>query len=227
VTTPVVDSIPATLSSTTPALGEEITLTRTNAAFSFNPDAGVTVGGPATVTSVAGDGSSISFVPQPGSTGNVIVEGVTIAEFSLSLPAKQPGITVPPATPLAGTESPATAPAITVPAPGGTTRLFDDATFTAPDITADGGVAAQYYKITLAAPATLTISISSGDAAPDLDGVICLDGTCADPDQQDFSIASAAHDESAAVALPAGTHILAVVNFDGAPTDFINVTITR
>jgi hypothetical protein len=228
VTTPVVDSIPATLSSTTPALGQEVTLTRTDAAFSFDPDAAVTVGGLAGLgQSVAADGSSITFVPPPGATGNVSVDGVTVAGFSLALPSKTPSMTVPPATPIAGTESPATAPALTVPAPGGTTRVFDDAVFSAADITADGGVGAQYYKITVGAPTTLTISISSSDGGPDLDGVVCLDGTCADPDQQDFSLASVAHDESSEVDLPAGTHTLAVVNFDGAPTDFVLIEITR
>lgn len=107
VTTPVVDIIPAALSSTAPALGEEVTLTCTDAAFSSNPD-GVLVGLSAIMISVAADGSSISFVPAPAATGNVIVDGVTIAGFSLLLPAKQPSITVPPATPIAGTESPAT-----------------------------------------------------------------------------------------------------------------------
>lgn len=224
VTTPVVDSIPSTLSSTTPALGEELTLTRTDAAFSFDADAAVSVGLPATVTSVAADGSSISFVPAPGSAGSVTVDGVTIVGFSLTLPAQEPSITVPPATPIAGTGDPATAPAIAVPAVGETTRVFDDAVFTAADITGDGGVGAQYYSITVGAPTTLTISISSGDGAPDLDGVLCNDTACSAPD---FSLASTAHDESAEVTLAAGTHILAVVNFDGAATDFVLIQVAR
>jgi hypothetical protein len=225
VTTPVVDTVPSTLSSTAPALGEEVTLTRTDGAFSFNADAGVSVGLPALVTSVAGDGSSISFVPLPGSAGTVLVDGVTIAGFSLALPAPQSIIdTVPAATPIAGTDSPATAPAIAVPGPGGTTRVFDDAVFTAADITGDGGVGAQYYSITVGAPTTLTISISSGDAVPDLDGVLCNDQACSAPD---FSLASTAHDESAEVTLAAGTHILAVVNFDGAPTDFVLIEVAQ
>lgn len=226
VTTAVVDSVPSTLSTTTPALGEEITLTRTDAAFSFNADATVNVGLDAIVTSVAVDGSSISFVPLPTSAGPVFVNGVTIGGFSLTLPAQQPPIdTVPAATPIAGTESPSTAPALAVPAPGGTTRVFDDATFIAPDdISGDGGVAAQYYSITVGAPTTLTISISSGDGVPDLDGVLCDDLTCTTPD---FTVASTAHDESAEVTLTAGTHLLAVVNFDGGDTDFVLIELSR
>jgi hypothetical protein len=224
VTTPVVDSVPATLSNATPALGEEVTLTRTDAAFAFNADAAVTVGGPVIGTSVAPDGSSISFVPLPGSTGGVTVAGVTIAGFSLTLPAKAPSITVPPVTPIAGTGDPSTAPGIAVPGPGGTTRVFDDAVFTAADITGDGGVGAQYYSITVGAPTTLTITIGSGDSGPDLDGVLCSDVACTAPD---FTLASVAHDESAEVTLAAGTHILAVVNFDGAPTDVIFIEITQ
>jgi hypothetical protein len=126
---------------------------------------------------------------------------------------------------MVGTGATATAPALPVPgAAGQSSSTYDDAVFTAADITGDGGVGAQYYRITLAAPTTLTISISSADDVPDLDGVLCSDLTCSAPD---FSLASTAHHESAAVALAAGTHILAVVNFDGAPTDWVNVTITR
>ncbi|HEU4680627.1 MAG TPA: hypothetical protein VFS51_02700 [Gemmatimonadales bacterium] len=227
VTAAVVDSIPATLSATAPAVNEVVTLTRTDAAFTFDPDAVLLVGADAlsVVTARAADGSSISFVPRPLAAGNVSVDGVTIVGFSLTLPAQAPPITVGPATPIAGTGDPATAPALPVPAAAGqATATFDDAVFTAADITGDGGVGAQYYTITLGAPATLTISISSTAGEPDLDGVICNDTACSAPD---FTLASTAHDESAAVALAAGTHILAVVNFDGVATDYINVTIAR
>ena len=40
-------------------------------------------------------------------------------------------------------------------------------------------------------------------------------------------MASTAHDEEGAVDLPAGTFILAVVNFDGGATDWVRITITR
>ncbi|MGH7527319.1 MAG: hypothetical protein ACREMX_11520 [Gemmatimonadales bacterium] len=227
VTTPVVDSIPSTLSTTAPALGSPVTLTRTDPAFAFDPAAAVAVGGNAEQfdVAVAGDGSSITFTPRPGATGNVSVDGVVIAGFALDLPSQTPNLTVPAVTPIAGTGDPATAPALPVPAAvGQSTTTFDDAVYTAADITGDGGVGAQYYTITLGAPATLTIGISSDDGGPDLDGVICNDTTCSVPN---FALASTAHDESAAVALAAGTHILAVVNFDGADSDFVRVKITR
>ncbi len=227
VTTSVVDGFPATLSNATPALTEPVTLTRSDPAFAFDPAAVPAVGGASNQldVSVAGDGSSITFTPRPGATGNVSVDGVVIAGFTLDLPSLAPNLTVPALTPIAGTGDPATAPALPVPAaPGQSTLTWDDAVFTAADITGDGGVGAQYYTITLAAPATLTISISSDDGAPDLDGVICNDTSCSVPN---FALASAAHDESAAVALAAGTHILAIVNFDGGATDFVRVTIAR
>jgi hypothetical protein len=227
VTTPVVDSFPSTVSDPAPDANEAVTLTSTDANFSLAADAGVLVGGTvAAITARAGDGSSLAFVPAPGVTGSVTVTGVEVVGFPLELPSTAPAITVSSTvTAIAGTDDPATAPALPVPAAAGlSTSTFDDAVFTAADITGDGGVGAQYYTITLGAAATLTISISSADGVPDLDGVICNDVACSVPD---FSVASTAHDESAAVALAAGTHILAIVNFDGGPTDWFNVTITR
>ncbi len=230
VTTPVVENVPSTVSDAAPDVNEAVTITSTDANFTFLPTAGVTVGATAAVvTGVAGDGSSVTFIAPPGTTGALTVSGVDVVGFPLTLPSTAGAITVSSTvTPLAGTDDPSTAPALPVPAAAGeSTVTFDDATFTAADITADGGVSAQYYTITVAAEATFTISISSSDGGPDLDGVICGDGTCADVNQQDFTLASVAHDESDSVTLAAGTHLLALVNFDGATTDWVNVTITR
>jgi hypothetical protein len=198
-------------------VNEEVTLTRTDASFSFDPAATVVVGAvPAVVTSVAGDGSSIGFVPDAGATGNVTVGGVAIGGFALTLPAQAPSMTVDTVIPvLPGTGATATAPSVSV-----LGQFFDDAVFTAADITPDGGVGAQYYQFTLAAETTFTLTLRSNDGVPDLDAVFCGDPACA---SLTGFVATAAHDEVGAVTLPAGTHFLAVVNFDGAPTDFINV----
>ncbi|HEY5939232.1 MAG TPA: hypothetical protein VIT87_00330, partial [Gemmatimonadales bacterium] len=85
VTTPVVDSAPATVSSATPAGGAAVTLTSTNAAFTFDAGTKVLVGADTAVTNSAA-GGSMSFTPLPGSTGQVSVAGVQVAGFPLALP---------------------------------------------------------------------------------------------------------------------------------------------
>ena len=74
ITTAVVDSIPATLSSATPALGQPVTVTITDGSFTFDPAAALSVGADATSLVLDQDASSITFVPNPGAAGNITVE---------------------------------------------------------------------------------------------------------------------------------------------------------
>lgn len=226
IATPRIDSLDAAFTTTTPTSGQPIVMTA--AGFSFQPTAAVTVAGaPAIINARAVDGSSITFQVVPGTIGAVVVDSAfltTLPQFPLSLAARDT-IVAGPVSALAGTGSTTTAPNTDAPAaPGLGAAIFDAATFTAPDITGDGGVAAQYYKLTLAAPATLHITIASDNGVPDLDGVLCSDTACSAPD---FSLASVAHDEAADVTLPAGVTYLAVVNFDGGASSAVNVSITQ
>jgi hypothetical protein len=67
------------LDKTTAALGEEVTVTAP-ATLRFNDNSTVTfdVGGAAVVTNRAADGSSITFLPRPGTTGPARVSNVTM-----------------------------------------------------------------------------------------------------------------------------------------------------
>jgi hypothetical protein len=216
----------ATLSTTTPAQSQAVTMTAP-AGFTFQPAATLTFAAlPAVVNSRAPDGSSITFQVFPGKSAPVVIDSALVTAvpgFPLSLPTLDT-VFAAAATPLVGTGATATAPVLSLPAVGQSVATFDDAVFTGADITTDGGVGAQYYRIVLAAPATLTISVSSDNAVPDLDVVLCSDVACSAPD---FALASTEHDEGGTVALPAGTTYLAVVNFDGGAGDAIGIAISR
>jgi hypothetical protein len=222
VTTPIVDSIPATLSpSTTPAANQAVTLTRTDANFSFNPTAAVLVGADNTPVefSVAGDGSSITFLPRPGATGKVIVNGVTIGGFSLTLPAKAPSITVGPLTAAAGTDDPGTAPEIPVPAAAGQSASFWDL----PDFPT---AVDRFYLIDVPAAGNYRVTIN-WDVGDDVDALICTDATCSAfvPGQVPpggtpiFALATAAHPETAIFTLTAGPKVILVEDFAAVDDD--------
>ncbi|MEP7226675.1 MAG: hypothetical protein ABI785_04895 [Gemmatimonadales bacterium] len=226
--TPIIDSLNAAFSTRTPTSGQQVTITAP-AGFTFQPTAAVSVAGTAAfVNSRAVDGSTITFQVVPGSTGPVAVDSTFVTalpQFPLSLTASGGDLVAGPVTVIAGTATTATAPTFNAPAaPGLGIGIFNTAAFPGADITGDGGVGAQYYKINLAAPATLNFTIASDNGVPDLDGVLCSDAACTAPD---FALASVAHNEGGAVALPAGITYLAVVNFDGGVAGSVTVTITQ
>ena len=72
-------TIAATFDDTEPALLQPVTMTAP-AGFTFDDTTNVTVGGNLAITqSVAGDGSSVTFIPIPGSAGVASVDGVVAA----------------------------------------------------------------------------------------------------------------------------------------------------
>jgi hypothetical protein len=173
-------------------------------------------------------GSSITFLPVPGSFGVVQVDSAlvdVVPQFPLSLPVRDT-IVVGPLAAVAGTGSTATAPVITLAPPGGTAGFFDAATFTAPDITADGGVAAQYYKFTPATTAvTITMDVQGAGVDTDVDIVLCSDAACSDGG--DFTAAAALQPETGTFTVTAGTtYYLAVVLFLGTPPGATGISLT-
>src|SRR6185295_9998230 len=118
VTTPVIDSIPSTITpSTTPAANDEVTLTVNDAGFVLTDTSTVLVGAaPTTITSRTAN--SLTFVPPPAASGAVTVNFIDVAGFALSLPAKAPAVTVGALVPLAGTNREATAPLLPLPGAG-------------------------------------------------------------------------------------------------------------
>jgi hypothetical protein len=216
VTTPVVDTFPSSISDLTPDIGQEITVTSTDAAYTLSPTATVTAGGvPATVT--AQDANSITFIPSPGAVGGVTVSGVVIAGFTLDLPSSGGDINVPP--PLTGTDSPATAPEIALGA-----TVFDAGTFDyqAPIFGGAFGLfPARLYKVVIPADANVTVTID-WPSDQDLGGYWFAEDGVTEPGFDPADNAGAGgHPETVTNAMPAGTYILAVVNFgDGDPPVF-------
>jgi hypothetical protein len=214
VTTPVIDSIPGNLSTTTPAANQAVTLTVTDASFGIDPAATVAIGaGPTVVTNRTAN--SISFIPAPGATGNVIVSGATIAGFSLELPSKTPSITVGAATTLPGSDDPTTAPIITAPAAGVSTTLYD-----LPDYAATTD---HFYRLNVGSAGDYTIT-ADWTLGSDIDMFVCDSPLAPDLSNCDFTTATGDKPESATFTLTAGTHILVLDDFgafdgngDGAP----------
>ena len=226
VTTPLVDSIPSTLSSTTPAANDEVTLTVTDAGFVLTDTATVLVGAaPATITSRTAN--SLTFVPPPAASGAVTVNFIDVAGFALSLPAKAPAVTVGALTPLAGTTGQATAPSLSVPAAGNLSTVFDLPDFAAandPIIPLVGPSA--FYKIVIPSDGDYTIT-ADWTVGSDVDVFVCgspINDT--DLSNCDFSAASANHPESATFSLTAGTYFIVLNDFGGdAAGTQVNITI--
>ena len=237
VTTPRIDSIAVVFSSTTPAILQPITATAP-AGFSFGNTAtdsvGFSWGGlPAIINSIAANGSSANITPLPGSNGHASVSNVIVAaapQFRLTLPATVE-VTVPAVVPLEGTDSPSTAPEITLPGAGGSVVLNDAGTFdySAPIFGgAFGNFPARLYKIVVPSTMALTTKVD-WPTGQDL-GIywFAADGI-AEPafgNPADNGGAGANPETSTSTA-PAGTYLLAVVNFGAGNPPVFQLTISR
>jgi len=233
VTTPVIDSIGVVFSNTTPAVLQAITVTAP-AGFTFAPDVGFSWGGNAAIiNSVAAGGGSANITPLPGANGHASVSNVIVNAaplFRLTLPAKAE-VTVPAVVPLEGTDSPATAPEIVVPGAGGTVITNDAGTFdySAPIFGgAFGNFPARLYKIVVTGTITLTTKVD-WPTGQDLgvywfnaDGV----GEPAFGNPADAG-GPGAHPETATSTVPAGTYLLAVVNFGTGNPPVFQLTLSR
>ena len=233
VTTPVIDSIGVVFSNTTPAVLQAITVTAP-AGFTFAPDVGFSWGGNAAIiNSVAAGGGSANITPLPGANGHASVSNVIVnaaPQFKLTLPAKAE-VTVPAVVPLEGTDDPATAPEIVVPGAGGTVITNDAGTFdySAPIFGgAFGNFPARLYKIVVTGTITLTTTVD-WPTGQDLgvywfnaDGV----GEPAFGNPADAG-GPGAHPETATSTVPAGTYLLAVVNFGTGNPPVFQLTLSR
>ena len=221
IVTPVIDSIPATLSSSTPAANEEVTLTVTDASFTLDPAATVAIGAaPATI--IGRTANSLTFVPTPGTApaeGAVTVAGVQEDDVDVTLPSQGGLMTVGALTPLAGTNREATAPTLALPGAGETKILFDlpdiPAGFGDPVADLAGGGGSAFYKINVPSAGDYTITLD-WDIGTDLDVFVCDDpidsvglSNC------DFAAATGDHPESATYTLTAGVHNIVINDFGG------------
>jgi hypothetical protein len=159
-TTPVVDSLPATISDPTPNIGDTLTVT-VSAPYKFITGSTVAFGGkPAIILSVSGDSSSATFIPYPGASGatSLVLGGLG----PQPLPALPTTATMTMATELPGTDAIATAPVITIPAAGLTTTIVDAGAFSAgpPVCTNSLGGPCRVYQFTVGASTTLTFNMT-------------------------------------------------------------------
>lgn len=233
VTTPSIDSLAVGFSNTSPAVLEEITATAP-AGFSFAPDVGFAWGGNAAIIGlVAGDSSSADITPLPGANGHASVSNVIVdaaPQFRLTLPATVP-VTVPPVTPLEGTGDPTTAPEITVPGVGGSVTINDAGTYDYPAPIFGGAFGlfdSRLYKIVVTGTIDLTVSVA-WPTAEDLgvywfnaDGV----GEPAFGNPADCCGAGVSPETSTST-VPAGTYLLAVVNFNASAPPVFSLTLSR
>ena len=235
VTTTPIASFSGTYSTLTPAGGQPVTVTLTDA--TFDPATTLILGaGAPIVTNISGN--QITFLPVPGTIAPLTINGVilnALPQFSLSLPADSTdtikvGTTV---AARAGTNSPATAPVLAFPSPGQNSALYDAGTFGAGTCGSNSGVPCQLYKITLPTDASLDATLAWSNTA-DL-GLYVLNSTGTTDTGQSCDANGNGADgglEACTITLTAGTYILGVVDFgpfydppDPAP-DWISLSLT-
>ena len=205
------------ISNPAPIAFESITITATPGFF-FAPTVGVNIGGNAAlVQSVAGDGSSVTILPFPGSAGAPEIVGVSPTGFPQFQYTMNSSTSVTVGAALAGTESPETAPVLAI-----------------PSTTTDGGGFAgaflefptRWYQITVAAPTTLTFNLDwpSGE---DLGAYITTDPADAAGivGVADAGGEGANSETSGPVDLAPGTYFIGILNFSETNPPFFTLGI--
>jgi hypothetical protein len=208
------------ISNTAPDAFESITLTAP-AGFFFSADTlSINIGGSAAlVQSVAGDGSTVTILPFPGSAGAPEVSGLSPTGFPQFIYTMNSttSVTVGPA--LEGTESPTTAPLLAV-----------------PSTTTDGGGFAgdflgfhtRWYRIEVAAATTVTFTLD-WPSDEDLGAYVVTDpadaGTILGA-ADSFGEGPDGHPEnSGPVDLAPGTYYIGVLNFSATNPAFFTLGI--
>jgi hypothetical protein len=210
-------TLPAPISDTAPDVSDVVTLTAP-AGFHFDPATAVLVGGnPVIITSIAGDGSSVSFVPLPGAAGIPQVDGVVpdAAPLNILTMSVESNVTVPSEVPtLAGSDDPSTAPPIATPAEGALSVLFDAANFDGPAAPACiFGTVCHFYELNVTEAGLYTIT-TDWNVGSDIDMYICPDpgaitGDCI------FDGATGAHPEVVPASLTPGAWFIVTDDFAG------------
>ncbi|HEX6643370.1 MAG TPA: hypothetical protein VF037_01765 [Gemmatimonadales bacterium] len=213
-------SLEATFSNLTPEIGEVVTITAPEG-FIFNQNSAVSmaVGGTPVVVSVAPDGTTLSFIPKPKSSGAISVTNIT--------PTYAPTLTVPltlteeitlGTTSPFSSDDPGAAPALAVPALNETIE-FSDIQY------ADN----QFISVTTTAPdQTLDITVNWTGSA-DVDFFFCntdLTG-CGSAALGGAGAATSAHPEHLVVTFAnPGTYLL-VTNLYSGTADYYDYTISQ
>ncbi|MEA2724763.1 MAG: hypothetical protein QOH59_2534 [Gemmatimonadales bacterium] len=223
-TTPAVDSLPATLSSAAPAVNVPVVLTSTNASFTFVAPGRIGIGIDSTAIVTGQTASTITFLPRPGAAGKVGVGAVDVVGFGLPLTSTAPAIAVSSTVPsLAGTGSTGTAPALALPAAvGGTTGIYDSGPFAAN--IASIGAANRAYRLVVPGASSYRVTVDWDNSA-DIDVALCGEATCATPN---FAAATGNHPEATTYTfVAAGTSYLILNLFAGDLPAWVSIKITR
>ncbi len=223
-------NLPGTFSTATPNVGDTVTFTaQTPLQFAATSTVTFPGGLAAIVTDVAPDGSSISFLPVPGSTGNPTVTEVGTSYLSggVTVTATS-GLTVQAATNYTGSDSYATAPTIAAPsAVGETASFFDLGSF----VGSCGGVPCQVYQFTITDAGDYFFT-SHWENTSDLGiFVVASDQTTVLAGFDGHGNGATAQPEEGSVTLAPGTYYLEVESFavfypDPEPA-WIRIDITR
>jgi len=221
------DSVAATYSSATPAVGDTVTLT-TAAPFQFRPNATVDAGGARAIL-VSQSPTAIRFVPLPGgAAGPATVNGVALGyatTLALSLPTTAQ-FTVPAG--LAGTGSLATAPAITIPAAGSATLFVDEGATSdiAACVNSVLGSPCRAYRLDLATARTFQLR-ATWEGTDDI-GIYFFNaaGTLLGGGCDDKGSGAAGQPEACTKTLGPGTFFLTSVNFSAADPQWIRLDLT-
>jgi hypothetical protein len=188
----------------------------------------VTIGGLVSLNqSIGGGGTSISVIPLPGSVGPAEIVGIhptAAPQFNVTMPTVH-GVEVPPVTAQEGTDAIATAPSLTVPTAGNSFVLNDAGGFTGDGSACcfDGGV--RFYKLTIAAPTTLTFTIDwfegqdMGVYIMESDGATLIDAGDSSGE------GPTGHPETVTVPFTPGTYFVGAVNFSATNPSIFQLTI--
>lgn len=221
--------INATFDDQEPSLLQAVTLTAP-AGFTFAPDVAVAIGGNlAIIQSVAGDGSSVTLIPIPGSAGVASVDGVVPngAPSNIVTMNTVQTVTVPGIVPLEGTETPETAPELTVPTAGNSIVTNDAGAFAGDPTDCCFGFHPRIYKIVIAAPTTLTIELDWFQGQ-DLGAYVTTDDLVTVVDAADsFGEGAGGHPESVTIAFAPGTYYINLVNFSASTPSFFQLTLSN
>jgi len=205
------------ISNPAPIAFESITITATPGFF-FAPTVGVNIGGNAAlVQSVAGDGSSVTILPFPGSAGSPEVVGVSPTGFPQFQYTMNSSSSVTVGAALLGTESPETAPVLATPS-----TTTDGGGFAGDFL----GFPTRWYRIDVAAPTTLTFNLD-WPSTEDLGAYVVTDPLDAATivGVADAGGEGANSETSGPVDLAPGTYFIGILNFSATNPPFFTLGI--
>jgi hypothetical protein len=224
-------SFAVTFSNAAPAANEPVTITLP-AGYKFVAGAAASTDqGPAIVQSFTADSTGLVVLPAPGSTGPMTLDSVQ-ASF---LPGVTLGglptdatITVAAVVPQAGTGATGTAPILTIPAVGETIAFYDGGTYDYPAPILGGAFGtfpSRLYKITVAAPTTLTTTVHWAGTQDFGIYFFASNGTTDFGTPGDGATPDV-NPETTTNTFPAGTYYMAIINFSATNPPWFSLTVT-